>query len=658
MKRISGYFATFAKRLVAIGNRWRSALADRCQSVVSLKTGMDRNHSIGTIIETVSKNKNDLSNTTTEFERRFMAILQSLENLEEISSKLIKQSETLLSLTESEENPALSVNRCLKPSLEFIDGSSERLESMVSELANDKQKIGQTLSFRNKLDQTFSELNYLRTLFRVESAPLDPNSQTMFNALIEEIYSLQQDVAKIFTEKFEQLAGHQKTVTQLIEKLDIQSADLMAKAREKRRKLKDALDSQKRNLKQSLNSNAQLNAQFRKIGDAIGQAIVALQSQDIINQKLEHIFEISQDVKDRCSLLPEASSKAKRCEELRFIEYASIIIINQIRAIKKELAGAERSIGENLSYITTAILSISNASQSTSDQPADRDKRHELAKALDDAVSIASQTERIVENGFSEIQPVRGMASDVTSIIFGLSSQLHLIGLNAEMHAGQMNGCYGLKTLSANTSRVSIETKSLCRNVSSELDVLVKSLNHNVNEFETLLQEAKKDRARLDVECPSQKENLKIFESQYQAAEQAIKDHIEELNTSINLTQSDLDLKRLMIEDLERLDNNLVLLSNEAKRQADLINTQVNIPEVMDSLLDRYTMQSEKAIHLRSLGIESFQSESESELSGITEFSPPTDTLENSRIDGDWEDKTEDSSKARTAELGNNVDLF
>ena len=566
------------------------------------------NHIDG-ILHQVLESRDTITSATRTFEDRFISILDTLEDLDQLSSQLNEDCASLLSLSESDDNPVREMSNSLGPSLGFINDSGIRVQMVVNDLTDDNVKIDQTVTYEGKLDQTFSQLTYLRTLFRVESAPLDQNEKTMFTALVDEISRLQKDVVEIIQGNFKQLQSHKKTVTKMIDRLDTQTRTLFDIVADKRTKMDNAIQTLDSQLQSRISSNAELNQDCQSIGDAIGQAIIALQAQDIISQKLQHTFEISEDMYHRYRSLSALKDPSRRCREFRFIENASIVVINQIHSIKKELSTAESNIRSNLDFITNSIDRIDRndglLTESETQNEENKTCGEDLLVALNDAEFIISETESITQEAFTEIEPIRGMASNVTEIILGLSAQLHLIGLNAEVHAAKMDGCHGLRVLSANTSRISLETRSLCQTVSSELDGLAHSLNTNVNEFESLYSEAKTNRQEIEQTAACQKENLRVHGEKYASHEQSISGLIHQLNNLISAKTYEIDLKNLITVELDRVESSLRALSNVAKAEADRSNIHIDIPELMDAILKRYTMESEKSVHLESLGIAS-----------------------------------------------------
>lgn len=125
------------------------------------------------LLAKIDSNESSLKEASGEFENQFIQILELLENFRKVSEGLNDSSDLMLSMSRSEDNPVRSVNESLCPHLDFIEQSAQSFRSLICDLSEDSQKIDHTLSHEKKLDQTFSQLTYIRTLFRVESAPLE-----------------------------------------------------------------------------------------------------------------------------------------------------------------------------------------------------------------------------------------------------------------------------------------------------------------------------------------------------------------------------------------------------------------------------------------------------------------------------------------------------
>ena len=235
------------------------------------------------IFEQANALEQNLTMASRHFENRFLQILETLEKLRSMGDGLIVESETILSMSQSDKCPARSINRCLAPFLRFVGDSGAGIQSIKDGLAEDLRNIDQTLAHEDQLHKTFGLLTYIRTLFAIEAAQLDENVKAMFISLVEEIDRLQTDVSKIFVEKFQKLREHKATVLQLMRSLEQQVSVQFIAIQEERKAMDDSLRRQEEDLDEHIHSNAQLNHQSQSIGTAIGDAIIALQTQDRIS---------------------------------------------------------------------------------------------------------------------------------------------------------------------------------------------------------------------------------------------------------------------------------------------------------------------------------------------------------------------------------------
>ena len=289
---------------------------------------------------------------------------------------------------------------------------------------------------------------------------------------------------------------------------------------------------------------------------------------------------------------------------LRFIENAAKISVNQIRTIKSDLAKAEKTVRLAFGMMAEAIARIDSLyDNKLSGQANQQDEYPELLKALYDTKSMIGVCEQMSKDAFEKVSPIRGVASNVTEIISDLSAQLHLIGLNAEIHATHSGASAGLEALSAKTSLISLETRELCQQASQSLDALVSDLNSNVTFAEQLYARASEQHSSIAEEIPIQVSRQSAFLREYSKSSQHASELVKCLSDLILANSLDLSLKDCLLEELEQLEQAQNAMSYAAKSKADKIGIRVDVPELMKGLLDNYTMISEQSIHMESLGI-------------------------------------------------------
>lgn len=116
-----------------------------------------------------------------------------------------------------------------------------------------------------------------------------------------------------------------------------------------------------------------------------------------------------------------------------------------------------------------------------------------------------------------------------------------------------------------------------------------------------------------------------------------------------------------MRRELEAMEAIQAELSGLAKQAADRLKVEVDVPEIMSGLLERYTMNSEKKIHLQTLGLRD-----STPASVPISFDPfPAQAIELRGFDTDRKTTSSDefltnrNNRQKTeANLGQNVEFF
>lgn len=589
------------------------------------------------------------------FEREFLQVLNSLEDLQSTGEQLSTQSAAMLALNQSESNPINSISRKLEPNLDFIESSAHEIESLVEILAKNRSQIDATLKFETQLKHTFSQLTYIRTLFAVEAAPLDQNAKVMFTSLVEEIHRLQKDVTAIFTDNFQSLRKHAGTIAQLEDSLAQKAGSQLSLHASSKSDMQDKIESQTESLARVITSNSEMKSHGDRIAQSIGTAIISLQTQDIVSQVIQHIFETSEDMRKRFVQTASIKDKQERATALRFIENAALIVANQIESVKMELQLADKSIDRSVGEIADAIHAMESSTaatlKSSGRSGSNESAGQNLIGALKSAGRIVGDTASFLTQAFTAIEPIRGQTSNVSSTVMTLSSQLHLIGLNAEIHAARTGGSTALETLSAETSAISVETRDLCKRISKQLDQLADALHENVNIVESVYQAAGTAHEQILKDIPSEIQNLEVQDTSYEHSLSEAERLVDKLRDLARNQDARLEFEATMMQELEAMQSVQREISSHAKKNADRLKIDVDVPTTMSCLLDRYSMNSEKLVHRQTLGL--------GEASVNREPSFDEASFEKDVFFGfDAERETAPAGTKETEEFGENVQLF
>ncbi|MGK0238062.1 MAG: hypothetical protein ACI92G_001526 [Candidatus Pelagisphaera sp.] len=554
----------------------------------------------------LDSNKRNLLQASKLIEDKFITTIGALEGIGQMGTSLKNQCDKLQDLSkEDESNSVMQSVALFEPGVEFAETSIARIRNLIDDLDIFEKRIFAIFHVEENLDRIFGQLTYLRTLIRVSSSSLDQEVQVMILALVEEIMQLQSTVANVFKEKFEELRSARKTV------LNVRSG--FEKWLEFQNKNVDQRKSEIDLVLKATEENFHKALELGKVRDGIGndirsntcRAVIAMQSHDIVSQKLSHIYEIADEMETRFGAINNKSNRAESCLELRFIEISSSILKSQIKTIQSELKNTSSTIRSSLNDILNAVTHLDTFGENPSQSDDGYDVCNLVENILDSLGGLKgmlSSTEMIASQSYQEILPIRNLASSFTKVVLSLSSQLHLIGLNSEIQAARVGVATGLEVLSSNISEVSKSTGEMCGNVSLELDTLIEGLTEIVDEFDDLQKQGTNEMQELESQSGDCHIKLEGYSSEFQETSGQIDKGMDALKEFILPIIEDADFEGLIIMELQTLEENLDRLSRNAKSQADALRTNVDVDSLLTNMTQRYTMESELATHMAAMG--------------------------------------------------------
>ena len=440
-----------------------------------------------------------------ELEREFLASSEALENLAGHGTRFVKVSEDLVSFATgrvSGSSLLFGSMKVLEVPLNFLDASRPKTQRILERLKQDSRRIDELINVQVELQQTVGPLKYIQTLFKIESAPLGGDVQTMFAALTKEIETLHDQVCELFTTRFQELRSVQRTLNQVVTELQSQTDILWQKISQEKAQTDHALQQLQKELAENQNRESSIGMLSKQVNQDIQQVVMGLQFQDIINQKIEHTFEALARIRGSMNSPGTGNAVAQACR----------LEAGQLQATRKELANAESTIK---SGITRAMDHLINADS----QCLTLAEFNNLTTSADGMVQVLFDTfatlrEQIAAmvastaKAFEQLRSVGGLAADLTTVVRDLSQRIHLIGLNAQIQAAQVSQGVGLEVLSARTSEISRATNQISEAVAQKLDQLVLDLGHDLKALEELNTEAIQKRDTLETEGGAAEQSL------------------------------------------------------------------------------------------------------------------------------------------------------
>ena len=532
--------------------------------------------------------------------------------------------------------------------LNFLSLSHEKTVELLLHLRQANDRINEFGNIQADLQRTIAPLKYLQTLFKIESAPMGANVQTMFGALTQEIEALHDQMCELFTTKFLELKEINGIIYGVITELQARTDILGKSIQEERANIERSLSKLQQELAENKSREPRISGLGKAVNNEIIQVVIALQYQDIINQKLQHTVTSLTQIHELCRSGSDNKLLAQSCQ----------LEAHQIQATRKDLAKAEQSV-------KTGVQNILNQLRLADSKCVSLEEFRELTTSADGMVQVildALETLRhlIADSvthsvtAFEKLRPIRGLASDVSAVVRELSQRIHLIGLNAQLRAAQVDQGFGLEVLSARTSEISRETICISETVATHLDELVRSLAGAVIQLEKLQGDALEQKEILDREGKITEHKMHGVRDETLATLNRVFSLLEELQSESESLITRADYVSAADEALAKLEKEFLATAESAALLAGADPSQPPSSQLQES--DKvYTMASEREIFDRVVkgqaSAPSSASPSDAELFDSTPSSEPVPRAE-SFSDPTPADAAAGPAKPNGADLG------
>jgi hypothetical protein len=478
----------------------------------------DSDSRIDPVMEQLEAARDGMTLGATKLEEEFLKIITDLDSQSTLSTALVEQSEKLISYVTGQMGADIELQRAVEllgQPLGFVRDGHERTSRVIERLRHHRDQMNHVRKHEGLLHGTVAPLNYIQTLFRVESATLPHDVQNIFTGLTKDIESLQNRVTHIFGEQFQSLAKARQTIDRLVERLAQQTAQQEKASREKQEFISSSIEELRCDMADNQKRDVRLTKSSRSVRNSIGQIVVGMQFQDITRQKMEHVREAVDEMLERYAGIRKNADKPKAPGELRFLREAARLQISQLEAVKTELAEAESQTRESFVALARDTADIDHESVTLgsfkSMSAAEDGMVQSLLTIIAELRLLIAGTVAIQQEAYETIRPLGNLASNLTGDMRQISVNIKLIALNAQIQAAQVGQGTGLEVLSERTSVISDEIYALNENVSIDLDGMAVGLEEIVAEFRSLSDNGQAQRRLLNEEGGEEEERLHAY---------------------------------------------------------------------------------------------------------------------------------------------------
>ncbi|HWE52039.1 MAG TPA: hypothetical protein VG273_19760 [Bryobacteraceae bacterium] len=418
-------------------------------------------------------------------ETRFVHVSARLENLAGESAQLLDSSRKLLkySLGHDDASTFQAAVAIMEKPLEFNEECLGITEKLDRNLALVAVRIGRLHRFRSALDASIAPLKILQTMFRIESAASSPEIQSLFTSLSAEIERLLFSMSTMIAREFEAIERTGATVRDVIARLE-GVRFLQVKAQARRSQIAESLQKLEAQIETNKEKDVRLIGATQAVAGKVAGMVAALQYQDILNQRLQHVLEGLGSLAERLQAL-----RGNNCiAELNFVRDASKVESAHLEDVESVFGGAVEtlrssleSLAEEMGGLDRQCIRMDGVESSSA---ACDGMVQVLLDSIGENLELTELSSARSEEIFAVLEPIGSLLGNLTGSILELSARIRLIALNAQIQAAQAGDGSGLEVLSSQTRSIAEEIARIVTDIAAELAVLKEGLKSGLEDVE------------------------------------------------------------------------------------------------------------------------------------------------------------------------------
>ena len=458
-----------------------------------------------------------LSEASRYLEQQFLGFQTTLEQLSNASRDLILHGQKVVTLASGREMGEVSfeeVFALLQGPLDYLSATHGGMEELAVGLRGSVEAIARLLQIELALEATVAPLQITQVMFRIQSAYLPGEHRQVFNSVTDEIVSLQRQIQSAFSEHVKVLTGLHSNLLEVVETLERQITTQGRKVQEKKDELSRYLAMLTAEIRQNADRDVELTAATHELGSKVGNAVVALQTQDIVAQKLEHASSGIDDVMKalrecEASNQPECFARVTAMTRVEMAQLDGVIseLNNSDRSLQQVFNGITRLL-EKLNGDTLMLKEFKEMTASTSGSV------QGLLESLEEVRQMVAATLATTRMAEDSVLPVRTATEGLTNTVQAVAHEMHLIALNAQIQSIQMGEGTGLDVLAAHSTEVSQATTKISMEVASKVSEVATALVGHSDRLSALRGDGEKQQAELDEKGRVQDAALHRFRDQ------------------------------------------------------------------------------------------------------------------------------------------------
>jgi hypothetical protein len=396
-----------------------------------------------------------------ELEKRYLEFGGALESLSQMAGELVAGARHVVAMASGQETGAADFERTLTvlaiPS-EYLSRALADFPGITGSLRRASAEAGRLVALEQALERTLAPLRFTQLMFSVESAGLSAGTRESFGALTSQIGALHERVQVSLRAHFDALLETKDSLMQAVAELERFGAERAGQLELRRSQVAATLAALANEVRAGAGRDVQLKSTSEFLAAEVNRAVTAMQTEDIVAQKLDHA---ARGLGDALAAVRELRLNP-RAERLHQCDTVARIELAQVDAVTVELAHSRSALAE-------AVTGIEARLSQMDDQCLRLHGLHNITASVDGTAQVlidslaalremTAATLALTRRLEEILRPVESAADVVTGSISAVAAEIHRIALNAQIHAVQTGARTGLEVLAEHIAGLAGDT--------------------------------------------------------------------------------------------------------------------------------------------------------------------------------------------------------
>lgn len=547
--------------------------------------------------------KHSLGQLAAAMESEFLELGSLLRKIMLLSREVRQHTDKIMaSASATDEDFAIQFAfQLLKKAEDLVQASREQHDRVFSVFQNMQSDLIQVSKAGESLMDALAPLSTTNVQFRIQAAVFDDATRRQFFGLADSIASIIKEVKTAVSQSFEDLERTGQSTGELISQLAGMASGqhgeterLLSESRDHLSSVNDAL----RNSGQLAQTVAQAGS---RISGGVSQAIVALQCQDMAQQKFQHIAAAIDDMVahlDSAFAVCNSDSDlpAGRERDCRiFLASAARIQRSQLDTVFTQLDQAAGQISMGLNQVDAEAKVLSQHAVHSGSSMLDGQVIGRAIKSIHSVLGVIEKAVDGIRRATSLVQQLKSTFSDTTTQTVELAKSLRLVALNAQIFAIQVDKGSALEVVARNTRSIAGEAMQQLHEISSRINVLVNSVVDLEQRLSDYCQLADLERGVLSAEADEAEDKLHSLEQQLHGAVSEIEPLERGLSETFIRAAQCIGFPKLIAESRSRTTGFFENLVSQYAEPGD--DGTSEIQGKVQELKRHYTMENERTVH-------------------------------------------------------------